>query len=116
MGLFFKKKDPYKDIDLSEDSILEGNAASRIIMEQMKEDDPRAKELLESLKSGYPLVLNFDSMDSKQADKYMAFFQGAAIALDGRAVRINEATFLYARKEEFLDGSLKEFVDSIPKK
>ena len=38
-------------------------------MEQMKEDDPRAKELLESLKGGYPLVLNFDSMDSKQADK-----------------------------------------------
>ena len=115
MGLFFKKKDPLKDLDLNEEE-LDGNAASRIIMEQMKEDDLRAKELLESLKTGFPLVLNFDSMDSKQADKYMAFFQGAAVALDGRAVRINESTFLYSRKQEFLDGSLKEFVDSIPKK
>ena len=116
MGLFSRKKDPYKDIDLDEELPLEGQAKDRIIMEQMKENDERAKELLDSLKTGYPLVLNFDSMDSKQADKYMAFFQGAAAALNGRAVRINETTFLYARKEEFLDGSLKQFVDSIPKK
>lgn len=115
MGLF-RKKDPYKDLDLDEELPLEGKAKDRIIMEQMTENDSRAKELLDSLKNGYPLVLNFDGMDSKQADKYMAFFQGASAALDGRAVRINETTFLYARKEEFLDGSLKQFVDSIPKK
>jgi cell division inhibitor SepF len=116
MGLFFKKKkDPYQDIDLDEEVALSGKASDRIIMEKMNYDDPRAKELLEALRAGSPLVLNFDGMDLQQADKYMAFFQGAAIALEGRAVRINESTFLYARKEEFLDGSLKEFVDSLPK-
>ena len=116
MGLFKRKKDPYSDIDLEDGGNLFGKASDRIIMEQMTYDDPHAKELLDSMKSGSPLVLNFSDMDSKQADKYMAFFQGAAIALEGRAVRINDSTFLYARKEEFLDGSLKEFVDSIPKK
>lgn len=116
MGLFFrKKKDPYADLDLDEEVNLSGKASDRIIMERMTYDDPHAKELLDSLKNGTPLVLNFDGMDLQQADKYMAFFQGAAAALDGRAVRINESTFLYARKEEFLDGSLKEFVDSLPK-
>lgn len=114
MGLF-RKKDPYKDLDLDSEATF-GKASERIIMEQMNYDDAHAKELLDSLKEGSPLVLNFQDMDSKQADKYMAFFQGAAAALDGRAVRINDSTFLYARKEEFLDGSLKEFVDSIPKK
>lgn len=115
MGLFFKKKkDPYQDLDLDENIPL-GKASDRIIMERMTYDDPHAKELLDSLRSGNPLVLNFDGMDLQQADKYMAFFQGAAIALEGRAVRINESTFLYARKEEFLDGSLKEFVDGLPK-
>jgi hypothetical protein len=54
-------------------------------------------------------------MNLQQADKYMAFFQAAAAAIDRRAVRINESTFLYARKEELLDGSLKEFVDGLPK-
>lgn len=116
MGLFKRRKDPYAGIDLDEEIMLSGKARDRIIMEQMTYDDPHAKELLDSMKAGSPLVLNFGGMDSKQADKYMAFFQGAAIALEGRAVRINDSTFLYARKEEFLDGSLKEFVDSIPKK
>lgn len=116
MGLFFKKKkDPYEDMDLDLNENNFGKASDRIIMERMTYDDPHAKELLDSLKNGSPLVLNFDGMDLQQADKYMAFFQGAAIALEGRAVRINESTFLYARKEEFLDGSLKEFVDSLPK-
>ncbi len=116
MGLFFKKKkDPYDDMDLDLNENNFGKASDRIIMERMTYDDPHAKELLDSLKNGSPLVLNFDGMDLQQADKYMAFFQGAAAALDGRAVRINESTFLYARKEEFLDGSLKEFVDGLPK-
>lgn len=116
MGLFFKKKkDPYDDMNLELEENNFGKASDRIIMERMTYDDPHAKELLDSLKNGSPLVLNFDGMDLQQADKYMAFFQGAAAALDGRAVRINESTFLYARKEEFLDGSLKEFVDGLPK-
>ena len=116
MGLLFKKKkDPYDDMDLDLNENSFGKASDRIIMERMTYDDPHAKELLDSLKNGSPLVLNFDGMDLQQADKYMAFFQGAAAALDGRAVRINESTFLYARKEEFLDGSLKEFVDGLPK-
>ncbi|RIA75479.1 cell division inhibitor SepF [Anaeroplasma bactoclasticum] len=116
MGLFFKKKkDPYEDMDLDLNENNFGKASDRIIMERMTYDDTHAKELLDSLKNGSPLVLNFDGMNLQQADKYMAFFQGAAAALDGRAVRINESTFLYARKEEFLDGSLKEFVDGLPK-
>lgn len=111
MGIFKKKNSD----DFEEDDLPLGKASERIIMERMTYDDPHAKELLDSLKEGNPLVLNFDGMDLQQADKYMAFFQGAAAALDGRAVRINESTFLYARKEEFLDGSLKEFIDGLPK-
>ena len=52
MGLFSRKKDPYKDIDLDEELPLEGQAKDRIIMEQMKENDERAKELLDSLIDG----------------------------------------------------------------
>ena len=47
MGLFSRKKDPYKDIDLDEELPLEGQAKDRIIMEQMKENDERAKELFD---------------------------------------------------------------------
>ncbi len=112
---FKKKKNPYDDA-LDELNDLSTKAADRIIFEKMVDNDEFAKNLVESLKDGYPLVINFKDLDEFQANKMLSFLIGATLALDGRTVKINSFTFLFAKKADFLDGSLKQFIDSVAKK
>lgn len=111
--MFFKKKsDPYEDAlnDLNNNT----KAADKLIIKKMIDDDNFAKQLVESLKDGYPLILNFQDMDESTGNKFLSFFIGATVALDGKTVQINEWTYLFARKSDFLDGSLKTFIANIP--
>ena len=77
--------------------------------------DQRAAELVDLLKDGHPLILNFENLEPLAANKLLAFFAGACYALEGRNVIINEKTYLFARKVDFFDGSLQRFLDNIPK-
>ena len=67
------------------------------------------------LKQGSPLIINFESLEPTSANKMLAFFAGACYALDGRNVKINEKTYLFARRVDFFDGSIQKFIDSLPK-
>lgn len=109
----FNKRNDYKDASkrLNETQL----ASDRIIMEQLHDNDQRAAELVDLMKQGYPLVLNFEVLGEEEDNKYLAFFTGAAYALDGKSLRINEYTYLFARKAEFMDGSLQRFLQGIPK-
>ncbi len=113
--IFKKKKNPYDEAleGLNDESM---KAQDKIIFEKMVDKDEFAKELVENLKNGYPLVINFKDLDEFQANKMLSFLIGATVALDGRTVKINSYTFLFAKKSEFLDGSLKQFIDSVAKK
>ncbi len=103
MGLFSRKKDSNSDVKKSD----------QIIMEQISDDDEYAADLVDKLRNGTPLVINFEKLDLMSANKLLAFFTGAAYALDGRTVKINEATYLFARNEDFEDGSLQEFLNQL---
>lgn len=48
------------------------------------------------------MILNFEDLDALAANKLLAFFAGACYALEGRNVKINEKTYLFARKVDFL--------------
>ena len=106
MALFGKKKEEYVD-----ESML---AASRIVMEQIDDDDEKAASLVEQIKKGNPLIVNFESLDAFAANKMLAFFAGATYALEGKTVKINEKTYLFAKRTEFLDGSLQNFIKNLP--
>lgn len=114
MGLFNrKKKDNEYDVasqNLNEEVSL---AKDRLILEQIEDDDQRARDLVKELKNGHPLILNFEKLPNIAANKMLAFFTGAVVALDGHAVMINDFTFLFARKVDFQDGSLQDFIDEI---
>jgi FtsZ-interacting cell division protein YlmF len=114
MGLFSKKNNEYKEAskNLNQNQL----AADRLIMERLKDDDQRAAELVDLLKSGTPIILNFEDLTEEEDNKMLAFFAGAAYALDGKSIKINETTYLFARKVEFMDGSLQTFIQSIPKR
>ena len=90
MGLFSRKKEEKKEL---------GEASERLIMEQLQDDDE--------------LVLNFEKLDLLGANKFLAFFTGVVYALDGKYVKINETTYLFARQEEFKDGSLNDFLSEL---
>jgi hypothetical protein len=109
----FNKRNDYKDASkrLNETQL----ASDRIIMEKLQDNDQRAAELIDLMKSGHPLILNFSDLGEEEDNKLLAFFAGASYALDGKSIRINEYTYLFARKAEFMDGSLQRFIQNIPK-
>lgn len=104
MGLFGRKKQK------EEEQVL---VSEKVIMEQISDDDEKAQELVLALKDGSPLILNFDNLDRMAANKMLAFFAGATVALDGEIVKIKEATYMFARRCDFVDGSLKELLETI---
>lgn len=112
MGLFGKKKNDYEEASkkLNEQT----KAVDLLIMEEMDDNDEKAAKLVDSLKEGHPLVLNFASLEPTSANKMLAFFAGACYACEGRSIAINETTYLFARKKDFYDGSLQSFLDDIP--
>ena len=111
MGLFGKKKNAYEEASRN----LENRelARQRIIMDQIDDNDQKAADYVKRLKSGDPLVINFDNLEPMAANKLLAFFTGAAYALDGKTVKINEKTYLFALKSSFMDGSLQQFLDEL---
>ncbi|MBR6071722.1 MAG: cell division protein SepF [Acholeplasmatales bacterium] len=90
-------------------------ASDRIIMKEMINDDELARDLVLEIRDGNPVLLNFEKLEEADGNKHLAFFIGATVALEGKTVRINDKVFLFARKEDFLDGSLRKFIDSIPR-
>lgn len=111
MGFFSRKKNDYEEAskNLSNETL----ARDHIIMDQIDDDDDKAADYVRKLKAGNPLVLNFDNLEPMAANKLLAFFAGATFALDGRSVKINEKTYLFALKSSFMDGSLQQFLDEL---
>ncbi len=106
-----KSKNNYNE---TEDKLNEQkDAASRIIMQQLDDDDNAARALVDELSKGNPLILNFENLDVYGANKMLAFFVGACYALDGKTFPINEKTYLFARRVDLLDGSIKNFIDNL---
>ena len=105
--LFGKKKTEEEEIVLK--------ASDRIIMKEMVNDDELARDLVLEIKDGNPVLLNFEKLEEADGNKHLAFFIGATVALDGKTVKIGEKIYLFARREDFLDGSLRKFIDSIPR-
>lgn len=112
MGLFNKKKNDYEEASKRLNETVK--ASDKIVLEEMEDSDQHAARLVDSLKRGYPLVLNFGALEPTSANKLLAFMTGACHALDGKCITINETTYLFARKIDFLDGSLQAFLDQIP--
>lgn len=85
-------------------------AKDRIIMEQLSDNDQYAASLVDKLNNGNPLVLNFKKLDIMACNKLLAFFAGATYAIGGKTIKINETTYLFARSQDFEDGSLNDFL------
>lgn len=115
MGLFSKSKklNEYEEALNNLNNEPSKLASERVIFEQVQDDDERAAFLVDQMKLGSPLILNFQKLPIMGVNKLLAFFAGACYAVEGNTVKINDYTYLFARKEEFLDGSLTELIEQI---
>ena len=100
--MFGKNKNKEASLSLAKD---------RIFFTKMRDDDNFAKELVFKLRDGSPLVINFDEVSESSTNKFLAFLSGAAVAFEGKIIYIKTNVYLFARKEDFIDGSLKEFLN-----
>ncbi|MCR5307384.1 MAG: cell division protein SepF [bacterium] len=101
MGLFSKKKE--------EQPVDNTPAAKKMIMENIM-DPNKAVAYADNLLKGIPLCLGFGELDIDEANKIIAFLSGVVYAIDGSAKQLNDNAFLFATKENYLDGSLNEFL------
>ena len=75
------------------ESVKQTQVIDKLIMEQLEDNDNKAASLVDSLKDGCPLIINFENLEPTAANKMLAFFAGASYALEGRSVKINEKTY-----------------------
>lgn len=86
-------------------------AYDRIIFEDLtNSDDDYLVNLANELINGNPLVINFENLDVDDANKVTAFLSGVIYAVGGKVERIRLRVFLFARTQEFKDGTLKDFI------
>ena len=97
------------------DEEIELKSSEKIRLDKMKDNDEFARDIILDIKDGIPCVINFEGLEEEAGNKYLAFLEGAAVALDGKTVKINEFTYLFAKKEDFMDGSLREWINKLPK-
>lgn len=75
------------------------------------EDNGNALKLADKLLFGIPLCLDFRDCPRDDANEVITFLSGVIYSLDGSAKKIQGDIFLFARKIDYRDGSLKEFID-----
>ena len=113
MGLFSKKKDKEQDNKKYNQKAL---LTSFDLMEYFIVKDRSNEELFklcDTILSGKPVLANFDKISVSDCNYILAFMSGVVYAKEGQVIKVGERLYLFARKEEFQDGSLKEYVEDI---
>lgn len=73
-------------------------------------DEIDVYDLANSLLKGIPIVVNFEDYNAIEANKVITFLSGVTYAIDGEIESIQRFIFLFATKQDYADGSLREFV------
>ena len=85
-------------------------ASERIYFDEITGDDQKTLFYIDKLTHHQPVVLNFEHVDVPTANKVLAFIAGAVYVLRGKTIKIDEKIYMFALGEEFLDGSLDEWI------
>lgn len=109
------KKEETKDFNEQRSSNYK-SAYDRILFEEILVDDDKmfvdfAKELIK----GKPLVLNFKQTEIDIANKMVSFLSGVIFVIDGIIEKIDDKIYLFARSQEFKDGTLQAFINEFKK-
>ncbi len=111
-----KKKEIEHVLPEYEDNRLK-TASERIIFDEITiDDDNYTVDLARELVMGKPLILNFRSINVDEANKIVSFLSGVIFAIDGIIEEIDDKIYLFARKQDYKDGTLKKFIEDVKQK
>ncbi len=114
MGLFGKNKTKVnKEVEKNQSRKL---MSSFDLMEYFivkDRSDETIYDLCDTILSGKPVLANFDKLSVNDCNYILAFMSGVIYATAGEVITVGERLFLFARQEEFEDGTLREYVEDI---
>lgn len=70
-------------------------------------------KLCDTILGGKPVLANFDKLPVADCNYMLSFISGVVYACDGETLKLGNKLFLFARKEEYEDGSLRQYVEDI---
>ena len=73
--------------------------------------DDQTMEICDMILSGKPVLANFSKISPSNANEMLAFISGVIYATDGHIEKLESKSFLFARKEEYEDGSLYQYIE-----
>lgn len=74
------------------------------------EDSYCEQKIADEMLMGFPVCLDLRDCPREDAKEVLFFLSGVIYALDGNPERIKTDIFLFARKSDYRDGSLKDFI------
>lgn len=73
--------------------------------------DEQTLEICDMILSGKPVLANFSKISPSGANEMLAFISGVVYATNGHIEKMETKLFLFARKEEYEDGSLYQYIE-----
>lgn len=70
-------------------------------------------KICDTILNGKPVLANFDRISNADCNYMLAFISGVVYACDGETIQVGDKLFLFARKDEYEDGSLKQYIEDI---
>jgi cell division inhibitor SepF len=106
---FFGFEEEIKEIQEEEEGIEVGEESGvKVVVIEPKSFD-EAQEIIDDLKSGRPVIINFEDTDRELARRIIDFISGGAYALDGSTEKISNYVFLFVPKGVEITKETKRF-------
>ncbi|MCX8095599.1 MAG: cell division protein SepF [Caldisericia bacterium] len=106
---FFGFEEEIKEIQEEDESITVGEESGvKVVVIEPKSFD-EAQEIIDDLRDGRPVIINFEDTDRELARRIIDFISGGAYALDGSTEKISNYVFLFVPKGVEITKETKKF-------
>lgn len=72
--------------------------------------DQELFKIAKSILAGFPALVGLEKVNTHRANEILSFLTGIVYAHDGEFIKMDEKIFLFAKKDELEDGSLRQYV------
>lgn len=106
---FFGFEEEIKEIQEEDEGIVVGDESGvKVVVIEPKSFD-EAQEIIDDLRDGRPVIINFEDTDRELARRIIDFISGGAYALDGSTEKISNYVFLFVPKGVEITKETKKF-------
>lgn len=106
---FFGFEEEIKEVQEEEEGIAIGEESGvKVVVIEPKSFD-EAQEIIDDLRDGRPVIINFEDTDRELARRIIDFISGGAYALDGSTEKISNYVFLFVPKGVEITKETKKF-------